>query len=146
MATRHPVDETVAVFLNPLLPPKQPFSHRPFVTVTYAQSLDGKIAGAGGKQVAISCEESKRMTHTYVSSHCRGSALDDDEGVQTGRGADRQAGRRRQGGVPKNPRVAWCLSRSKPDVAAPTPSLIGFDPGTTASSSASRRFSMTILF
>ena len=34
-----------------------------FVTLTYAQSLDGKIAGEGGKQILLSGEESMVMTH-----------------------------------------------------------------------------------
>jgi 2,5-diamino-6-(ribosylamino)-4(3H)-pyrimidinone 5'-phosphate reductase len=35
----------------------------PFVTVTWAQSLDFKIAGPGGKRVLISGPESMEMTH-----------------------------------------------------------------------------------
>jgi 2,5-diamino-6-(ribosylamino)-4(3H)-pyrimidinone 5'-phosphate reductase len=38
-------------------------STRPFVTLTFAQSIDAKIAGAGGKQLILSCEESMKMTH-----------------------------------------------------------------------------------
>jgi 2,5-diamino-6-(ribosylamino)-4(3H)-pyrimidinone 5'-phosphate reductase len=36
---------------------------RPYVTLTFAQSIDAKIAGAGGKQLIISGEESMKMTH-----------------------------------------------------------------------------------
>ena len=36
---------------------------RPYVTLTFAQSLDAKIAGAGGKQLALSGKESLIMTH-----------------------------------------------------------------------------------
>jgi 2,5-diamino-6-(ribosylamino)-4(3H)-pyrimidinone 5'-phosphate reductase len=36
---------------------------RPYVTLTFAQSIDAKIAGAGGKQLILSGEESMRMTH-----------------------------------------------------------------------------------
>lgn len=36
---------------------------RPFVTLTYAQSLDGKIAGVGGKQLRLSGDESMLLTH-----------------------------------------------------------------------------------
>jgi 2,5-diamino-6-(ribosylamino)-4(3H)-pyrimidinone 5'-phosphate reductase len=36
---------------------------RPYVTLTFAQSIDAKIAGAGGKQLTISGEESMKMTH-----------------------------------------------------------------------------------
>lgn len=35
----------------------------PFITLTYAQSMDGKIAGPGGKQIKLSGEESMLMTH-----------------------------------------------------------------------------------
>ena len=38
-------------------------STRPYVTLTFAQSIDAKIAGAGGKQLTLSGEESMRMTH-----------------------------------------------------------------------------------
>ena len=38
-------------------------STRPFVTLTFAQSIDAKISGAGGKQLVLSGEESKKMTH-----------------------------------------------------------------------------------
>ena len=39
---------------------------RPFVTLTYAQSLDAKIAGKAGKQLLLSGKESMAMTHRYV--------------------------------------------------------------------------------
>ena len=38
---------------------------RPYVTLTFAQSLDGKIAGKGGKQLILSGRESMIMTHWY---------------------------------------------------------------------------------
>lgn len=41
----------------------------PFVTVTYAQSLDGSIAGAQGEPIAISCKESLVYTHALRASH-----------------------------------------------------------------------------
>ncbi len=37
--------------------------HRPFVTLTFAQSLDAKIAGVGGQQLVLSGKESMIMTH-----------------------------------------------------------------------------------
>jgi hypothetical protein len=37
--------------------------NRPHVTLTWAQSLDSKIAGPGGKRVMISGDESMLMTH-----------------------------------------------------------------------------------
>lgn len=36
---------------------------RPHVTLTWAQSLDSKIAGPGGKRVVLSGPESMLMTH-----------------------------------------------------------------------------------
>jgi 2,5-diamino-6-(ribosylamino)-4(3H)-pyrimidinone 5'-phosphate reductase len=38
-------------------------STRPYVTLTFAQSIDAKISGAGKKQLILSGEESMRMTH-----------------------------------------------------------------------------------
>jgi 2,5-diamino-6-(ribosylamino)-4(3H)-pyrimidinone 5'-phosphate reductase len=56
---------TAPEFLTILLEPYTavPPLIRPFVTLTFAQSLDGKIAGAGGKQLALSGHESMVMTH-----------------------------------------------------------------------------------
>lgn len=42
-------------------------SNRPYVTLTFAQSLDAKIAGANGQQLILSGKESMVMTHWYVS-------------------------------------------------------------------------------
>ncbi|CAG8527237.1 7334_t:CDS:2 [Acaulospora colombiana] len=39
----------------------------PFVTLTYAQSLDGMISGRGGGSLTLSCEESMIMTHRYFN-------------------------------------------------------------------------------
>ncbi|WAR52057.1 hypothetical protein PtB15_1B496 [Puccinia triticina] len=38
-------------------------NQRPFVTLTYAQSIDGKIAGADGQQLRLSGNQSMKMTH-----------------------------------------------------------------------------------
>ena len=35
----------------------------PHITLTYAQSLDGKIAGSKGKQLILSGPESMKATH-----------------------------------------------------------------------------------
>jgi 2,5-diamino-6-(ribosylamino)-4(3H)-pyrimidinone 5'-phosphate reductase len=43
--------------------PSSPTPEHPFITLTYAQSLDAKIAGKGRKQVKLSGEESMTMTH-----------------------------------------------------------------------------------
>lgn len=40
-----------------------PDPSRPYVTLTFAQSLDAKIAGRAGIQLILSGEESMRMTH-----------------------------------------------------------------------------------
>ena len=39
---------------------------RPFITLTYAQSLDGCIAGQGGTQILLSGKESMVLTHWCV--------------------------------------------------------------------------------
>ena len=46
---------------NPDLP-----HDRPYVTLTFAQSLDAKIAGANRQQLILSGKESMIMTHWYV--------------------------------------------------------------------------------
>lgn len=38
-------------------------SNKPITTLTFAQSLDGKISGSEGKPLAISSEASLFMTH-----------------------------------------------------------------------------------
>ncbi|CAJ0648077.1 1059_t:CDS:2 [Entrophospora sp. SA101] len=57
--------------------------NRPFVTLTYAQSLDGKISGINGKQLQLSGEESMMMTHRMRTLHDGilvgiGTVLNDD--------------------------------------------------------------------
>ncbi|ORY72767.1 dihydrofolate reductase-like domain-containing protein [Leucosporidium creatinivorum] len=63
-------------FPHPPTSPKSPKAlltapprKRPFVTLTYAQSLDGKIAGPGGKQIRLSGDESMRLTHRLREIH-----------------------------------------------------------------------------
>lgn len=41
----------------------------PLVTVTYAQSLDGSVAGVQGEPLAISCDESLVYTHDLRARH-----------------------------------------------------------------------------
>jgi len=58
-------------------------STRPYVTLTFAQSIDAKIAGAGGKQLILSGEESMKMTHWMRTMHDGiligiGTAVNDD--------------------------------------------------------------------
>jgi 5-amino-6-(5-phosphoribosylamino)uracil reductase/diaminohydroxyphosphoribosylaminopyrimidine deaminase/5-amino-6-(5-phosphoribosylamino)uracil reductase len=42
---------------------------RPTVTVSYAQTLDGRLATSGGSSRWISCSESLRFAHTLRSEH-----------------------------------------------------------------------------
>lgn len=42
---------------------------RPYVTLTYAQSLDGAIAARPGHPLALSCRESQTMTHVLRANH-----------------------------------------------------------------------------
>lgn len=42
---------------------------RPYVTLTYAQSLDGSIAARPGHPLALSCRESQVMTHALRAGH-----------------------------------------------------------------------------
>ncbi|GJE89464.1 RibD family protein [Phanerochaete sordida] len=61
---------------------------RPHVTLTFAQSLDAKIGGARGKQLALSGRESLVMTHWMRTMHDAimvgiGTALNDDPQLNT---------------------------------------------------------------
>jgi 3,4-dihydroxy 2-butanone 4-phosphate synthase/GTP cyclohydrolase II len=63
----------------------------PFVTLTYAQSLDGSIAGPSGRPLSISGEASLRFTHTLRSVHDGilvgiGTVLSDDPRLNVRRG------------------------------------------------------------
>lgn len=42
---------------------------RPYVTLTYAQSLDGAIAARPGHPLALSCKESQTLTHALRAAH-----------------------------------------------------------------------------
>ncbi|KAL1749272.1 dihydrofolate reductase-like domain-containing protein [Schizophyllum fasciatum] len=60
-----------------------PHAARPSVTLTFAQSLDAKIAGRAGKQLILSGKESMVMTHWMRTMHDAiligiGTALNDD--------------------------------------------------------------------
>lgn len=54
-----------AAFLAQYTPP----ASTPWVTLTFAQSRDGKIAGKAGRPVRISGDESMLFTHEYVVTH-----------------------------------------------------------------------------
>ena len=69
-STSRPPDILTAV-LGPTSPSPSLNSEvktRPYVTLTCAQSLDGKIAGKGGKQLILSGRESLIMTHWYAEN------------------------------------------------------------------------------
>ncbi|OAX40874.1 bacterial bifunctional deaminase-reductase [Rhizopogon vinicolor AM-OR11-026] len=81
--------ESVKEFLSSVLPVpgnsrvEDERFQRPLVTLTFAQSLDGKIAGKGGKQLILSGRESMLMTHWMRTKHDAilvgiGTALNDD--------------------------------------------------------------------
>ena len=58
-----PLPEGVKAGTEPLPDLVPSDSSRPYVTLTFAQSIDAKIAGAGGKKLILSGEESMKMTH-----------------------------------------------------------------------------------
>lgn len=64
-----PLPSSLIPFLNPYLPQKREYSSRPFVTLTWAQSLDSRIAASPGVQTKISHAETKTMTHYLRAYH-----------------------------------------------------------------------------
>ncbi|KAJ7193350.1 dihydrofolate reductase-like domain-containing protein [Mycena pura] len=77
-------------YLTTLLAPyaAAPPPARPHVTLTFAQSLDGKIAGPGGAQLILSGAESMLMTHWLRTQHDAiiigvGTAINDDPQLNT---------------------------------------------------------------
>lgn len=81
-----PLPETLPGFLKEYLPKSTTKDGLPFVTLTYAASLDSRIAAAPGTQTAISHLETKTMTH-YIRAHHdailigAGTVLADDPGL-----------------------------------------------------------------
>ena len=61
------LNPTLVPFLTPFLPQKQ--QAKPYVTLTYAQSLDARISAMPGVQTKISHSETKTMTHFLRSRH-----------------------------------------------------------------------------
>lgn len=61
--------ESERPFLEPYLPPRQKQDGLPFVTVTYACSLDSQLALSPGAPTALSGPPSKAMTHYLRSRH-----------------------------------------------------------------------------
>ncbi|GAA5964375.1 hypothetical protein JCM21900_001433 [Sporobolomyces salmonicolor] len=93
MRPRAPTDDDDLSFLRSIYParlfepspspPRASLSTPPLVTLTYAQSLDGKIAGAGGIQIRLSGDDSMRLTHRLRAHHDSilvgvGTVLNDD--------------------------------------------------------------------
>lgn len=73
-------------FLQPYLPVRNDVRKFPHVTLTYAQSMDGKLSVVPGVQTAISGPETKVMTHYLRSRHDAiivglGTAFSDNPGL-----------------------------------------------------------------
>lgn len=74
--------DQVETFLGPIYKEQTHHNDRPFITLTFAQSLDGKISKPG-QQILISGKESMAMTHRLRTLHDGimvgiGTALVDD--------------------------------------------------------------------
>ncbi|KAH8099832.1 bacterial bifunctional deaminase-reductase [Cristinia sonorae] len=73
---------------KPVISPVSDDHVRPWVTLTFAQSLDARIAGEAGKQLILSGKESMVMTHWMRSMHDAilvgiGTALNDNPQLNT---------------------------------------------------------------
>jgi riboflavin-specific deaminase-like protein len=62
------MDDPIKPLYDHILAARLP-SDRPFITLTYAQSLDGSIAAAPDQQINISAPLSLKMTHQLRSLH-----------------------------------------------------------------------------
>ena len=60
-----PPDDRLLAWLDAQPPP----AARPWVTLTYAQSLDGSLAAPGGERLTLSGPESLRLTHRLRAWH-----------------------------------------------------------------------------
>ncbi|KAK1923065.1 dihydrofolate reductase-like domain-containing protein [Papiliotrema laurentii] len=67
MTAQPPAPTSPPAFLTRHLPPPNP--DRPHITLTWAQSLDAKIAGKNGSRVILSGPESMLMTHWLRTMH-----------------------------------------------------------------------------
>ncbi|CAM9022776.1 hypothetical protein WICANDRAFT_36219 [Wickerhamomyces anomalus NRRL Y-366-8] len=79
-----PLPKDIPEFLAPYLP--RLIDDKAFVTLTYAQSLDSRIAAKPGERTSISHPETKTMTHFLRSQHDGimvglGTVLADDPGL-----------------------------------------------------------------
>jgi 2,5-diamino-6-(ribosylamino)-4(3H)-pyrimidinone 5'-phosphate reductase len=85
MSALVPLVESLVPFLDRYLP-SGVNGDRPFVTLTYAASLDSRIAAVKGQQTVISHGETKTMTHYLRSKHDGilvgvGTVVADDPGL-----------------------------------------------------------------
>lgn len=64
-----PLPDSLPQFLSEYLPPEANGLERPFLTLTYAQSMDSRISAKAGEQTKISHPETKTMTHYLRSKH-----------------------------------------------------------------------------
>lgn len=69
MSALSPLPASLPAFLQPYLPAQAHAPDRPFVTLTYAQSLDSRIAAQPGTRTHISHAETKTMTHYLRAQH-----------------------------------------------------------------------------
>ncbi|KAG7878643.1 hypothetical protein KL935_003855 [Ogataea polymorpha] len=78
MAPLPPLTESLVHFLDPYLPRKVPIAslnrsdtdeNLPFITLTFAQSIDSRISSSPGVRTSISHLETKTMTHYLRSKH-----------------------------------------------------------------------------
>ncbi|KAK3323428.1 5-amino-6-uracil reductase [Cercophora scortea] len=88
-----------------------PQSRRPFVTLTFATSLDSSLSLAPGTRTVLSGPQSKAMTHHLRAHHAAiligvGTAVADDPGLNC-----RIAGARSPRPVVVDPRARWALHR-----------------------------------
>ena len=63
------VSKTAEVSLGALMPQIEPRNGRPYITLTYAQSLDGSIALQRGQPTLISGPEAMQLTHRLRAQH-----------------------------------------------------------------------------
>lgn len=67
--TEQYLDEKLENIINPYLPKLINNDKKPFITLTYAQSIDSKISSGYGKQTVISSFDTKLMTHYLRLKH-----------------------------------------------------------------------------
>ena len=63
-----PMNDALAA-LYASIPPANPYPHRPFITLSYAQSLDGSIAATADHRLLLSGQAAMGMTHQLRAIH-----------------------------------------------------------------------------